>query len=89
MFYVFSPEKNNNKTGDTMDFNTLMQFMEYMERKQKEAKDSGKPKEDKKDKGDFWKTFFILMFATPPVAITYFLVLIYGVVMIGKVAKGL
>jgi hypothetical protein len=89
MFYML-PKKKKNK-GDTMDLNMLMQFYAFMEQKQKEAKDGAKPKEDdkKKDGGDYWKTFFILMIATPPVAITYFLALLYGVVMIGKVAKGI
>lgn len=89
MFYML-PKKKKNK-GNTMDLNTLMQFAAFIEQKQKEAKDGAKPKEDdkKKGNGDYWKTFFILMVATPPVAIFYILTLVFGVLQIVKVAKGL
>jgi len=83
------PDKNNNM-GNNMDLNTLMQFYAFMEQKQKEAKDSSKPKEeDKKKGGDYWRTFLILMIVTPPVAITYLLALVFGVLQIVKVAKGI
>jgi hypothetical protein len=82
------PDKNNNM-GNDMDLNTLMQFYAFMEQKQKEAKEGSKPKEEDKKKGDYWKTFLILMIITPPVAITYLLALVFGVLQIVKVAKGL
>lgn len=89
MFYML-PKKKKKDRGDTMDLNTLMQFAQFIEQKQKEAKDGAKPKEDEKKKGgDYWKTFFILMVATPPVAIFYILTLVFGVLQIVKVAKGI
>lgn len=90
MFYMLPKKKNKNR-GDTMDLNTLMQFAQFIEQKQKEAKDGAKPKEDEKKKGngDYWKTFFILMIATPPVAIVYILTLLFGVLQIVKVVKGI
>lgn len=89
MFYML-PKKKKKDRGDTMDLNTLMQFAQFIEQKQKEAKDGAKPKEEEKKKGgDYWKTFFILMVATPPVAIFYILTLVFGVLQIVKVAKGI
>lgn len=89
MFYML-PKKKKKDRGDTMDLNMIMQFYAFMEQKQKEAKDGAKPKEeDKKKGGDYWKTFFILMVATPPVAILYILTLIFGVLQIVKVTKGI
>jgi hypothetical protein len=89
MFYML-PKKKKNR-GDTMDLNTLMQFAAFIEQKQKEAKDGAKPKEEEKKKGggDYWKTFLVLMIITPPVAITYLLALVFGVLQIVKVAKGI
>jgi hypothetical protein len=87
-FYMLPNKKK--KDGDTMDLRTIIEFAKYIEEREKSAKEGAKPKDDDKKKGgDYWKTFFILMIATPPVAITYFLALLYGVVMIGKVAKGI
>lgn len=89
MFYMLPKKKKKNR-GDTMDLNTMMQFYAFMEQKQKEAKDGAKPKEEEKKKGgDYWRTFLILMIVTPPVAITYLLALVFGVLQIVKVAKGI